>query len=101
MTVATTLPVPGDTGMNVVELPEAGEKRPSVLDQAGATATALPYASAAEAVNTTAFPTGTFAEAGLTLSVATAPAVTVSVCVALVRPGALAVIVGAPAFRSR
>ena len=42
-----------------------------------------------------------FAEAGLTLSVATAPAVTVSVCVALVRPGALAVIVGAPAFRSR
>ena len=99
--VATTLPVPGEVGTKVVELPDAGETRPRLLDHVGATGTALPFASTAEAVKTIAFPTGTVAEAGLTLSVATAPGVTVSVCVPLVRPGALAVIVGVPAFRSR
>ena len=101
MTVATTLPAPGEAATNVVDGPDAGDTRPTVVDQPGATATVLPYASTAEAVKTIALPTGSVADPGLMLSVAAAAAVTVSACVALVRPGALAVIVGAPAVRSR
>src|SRR5437667_8569794 len=37
--VATTLPVPGEVGTKVVELPDAGETRPRLLDHVGATGT--------------------------------------------------------------
>jgi hypothetical protein len=84
--VAITLPLPVllELAVKVVDAPEAGETVPGVpaptdhvaLD----TSTGLPYRSEPEAVNDCVPPSVTVADAGDTVTVASGPAFTVSVC---------------------
>ena len=69
-------------------------------DQAGATATALPKASAPVAASSTVPPTYTDAVGGTTASAASGAAVTVSVCVTAACPARAAETVAEPASRS-
>ena len=102
---AVTLPLPALVpAWNVVEDPVVGETEPpgTFVDQVAlAVDVALPQWSAAVALKDCEAPAGTATLDGETAIVAAGPALTVSACVALVSPVALAVIVGLPAFVSR
>jgi hypothetical protein len=79
--VAVTLPVPTVWAVNVTGLAGFAEKLPSAgdTDQLGVTDTAFPKPSLPLAVNDVCRPTRTWTLAGVTVIVASAAAVTVSV----------------------
>jgi hypothetical protein len=90
--------------VSVVVLPDVGTSVPSeagVSDQVGDTWTALPNASVPVAVNRKVPCARTTPDGGLITTAATGPAVTVTVCVPVVAPAALAVSVWLPARVSR
>src|SRR5206468_7447327 len=104
-TAVVTVPLPGVVpAVNVVDEPVVGETEPpgTVVDQAAPeTLTGFEYWSAPLAVKTCLPPTFSEALLGESVIVASAAAVTVSVCVAPVTPVALAATVGLPALVSR
>jgi hypothetical protein len=109
-TVALPLTTPADAvivaapvaeGVKVADDPLAGVIVPLDADHAIVVATALPNASAPLAVNVCVVLNATLAVAGVTFTVASAPAFTVSLCVPDWSPDAAAVRIGAPAAVSR
>jgi hypothetical protein len=102
---AITVPLPALTpAVKVMLDPVDGETVPSefgLTDQVALeTARGFPYASPPLALKTWLPPAARVAELGETTMLVSGPGLTVSVCVALVEPPALAVKVGVPVFVS-
>jgi len=99
--LAVTVAFPGRRGLNVVEDPVTGDTVPFEADHVAEGATVFPYASTPDAEKRCVPSARSVTFAGVTASFTGAPGRTVTTCSAPARPGALALIVAAPAVVSR